>query len=95
MASKIAVSPPLSNAEQAWASKDFAGPVNTIRATRLPGEQIKSEGTNSSQNLRLPPVSLLVPRVFDLLSRFSTSDLLMSFVVKALPRLPILADEIP
>jgi hypothetical protein len=41
----------LSNAEQAWASKDFAGPVNTIRATRLPGEQIKNEGTNSSQNL--------------------------------------------
>jgi hypothetical protein len=41
----------LSNAEQAWASKDFAGPVNTIRATRLPGEQIKNEGTNSSQNV--------------------------------------------
>jgi hypothetical protein len=30
---------------------DFAGPVNTIRATRLPGGQIKNEGTNSSQNV--------------------------------------------
>ena len=31
---------------------DFAGPVNIpIRVTRLPGEQIKNEGTNSSQNV--------------------------------------------